>query len=304
MHILSYNILIGGKPRLEPLTTVIASTHADIIGLAEATNAGVVEELARRLNMDFRLTGRGTYPRDWQLALLSRYPILDTQIHEYPDVFTRKHFLEVTVDVPTLGPVTAFVIHQTADFYTRKSVEVRRQEVQKMLEIMSAKRGKPHAVMGDFNSIAPGDKLEASTLIRNWLQRRQEYLDKLKKEQPDSPHFSRSSNARRMLQRALSTVTLGNPVSRSLFNTTMQAFARGGIDLLQKAGYTDCFRHVHPHALGFTCPAAAPSGRIDFIFVSPELAAHLSDCDIVTEGGGIFAEQASDHFPVQADFSL
>jgi Endonuclease/Exonuclease/phosphatase family len=77
---------------------------------------------------------------------------------------------------------------------------------------------------------------------------------------------------------------------------------RGSIRLLRKAGYIDCFRCTNPYAWGFTCPASAPAGRIDFIFASPELAGRLSACKVITEGNGSRAEQASDHLPVVAEF--
>jgi hypothetical protein len=32
---------------------------------------------------------------------------------------------------------------------------------------------------------------------------------------------------------------------------------RAGIELLHKAGYIDCYRHVNPLKPGFTCPASA-----------------------------------------------
>jgi endonuclease/exonuclease/phosphatase family metal-dependent hydrolase len=59
---------------------------------------------------------------------------------------------------------------------------------------------------------------------------------------------------------------------------------------------------MNPEATGFTCPAAAPAGRIDFIFASPELAQSLECCYIPTEGEGVRGEEASDHLPVVAEF--
>jgi len=79
-------------------------------------------------------------------------------------------------------------------------------------------------------------------------------------------------------------------------------YAHGGIDLLIKAGYVDCFRQMHPHDQGFTFHTARPVGRIDYIFASPELASRLTDSKVITEGGGISGTLASDHFPVYAEF--
>ncbi len=72
--------------------------------------------------------------------------------------------------------------------------------------------------------------------------------------------------------------------------------------MLGRAGYVDCFRQVNPGVAGFTCPAAAPAGRIDFIFASPELAGSLTSSQILISGTNVCAEQASDHLPVVAEF--
>src|SRR6202023_401906 len=77
---------------------------------------------------------------------------------------------------------------------------------------------------------------------------------------------------------------------------------RGSIRLLHDAGYVDAFRRMNPDARGFTCPASAPSGRIDFIFASPDLAERLSACRVITESDGLCADEASDHLPVVAEF--
>jgi hypothetical protein len=77
---------------------------------------------------------------------------------------------------------------------------------------------------------------------------------------------------------------------------------RGSIGLLLRAGYTDSFRKLNPHVPGFTCPAGAPAGRIDYIFSSPEMARRLSTCKVLTEGNGVSGDKASDHYPVLAEF--
>lgn len=306
IRILSYNILLGATRRLEPLSSIIASTHSDIIGLVEATDAHVVEELAKRLHMHFCFTGRGQRPRDWQVAVLSRYPILDAHVHTYPDILVRNHILEASIAVPTIGPLTVFVAHLTADFFHgNEGNRIRRLEMEKILCLMKAKRGTPHLLMGDFNTIAPGDKLQASYMLRHLLRENKKYYDKLKVQYPSYIHNQgKRALIRRIALRIIGTSLLSTPLSRKLLNTFSPLFAQGGIELLQRAGYVDCFRRVHPHSLGFTCPAAAPSGRIDYIFVSSELAPLLTDCDIVLSGNGVYAEQASDHIPVVADFAI
>ncbi len=298
-RILSYNILIGGTRRVDQLTTVIRSIQPDVVGLAEATDPNVVEELASRLDMQFRLSGHGKGARDWQLAVLSRLPILSTNIHTRA-AFARKHLLEVCVEEPGGSPLTVFVIHQNSNFHRgRESNRIRREEVREVLRIMEARKGTPHLVMGDFNSVAPGDDLEATKLLRNTLR---EYDARRKRAIPRYANASSWTKFRRNLLRSTAGTLVNSNVGSFLINKASPAYARGGIDLLLQAGYVDCFRQVHPHERGFTCPAVAPAGRIDFIFASPELASRLSSSDVVAEVPGILVHTASDHLAVCADF--
>ncbi len=298
-RILSYNILFGGKRRIEQLTTVLRSVRPDVIGLAEATNPQVVEELAARLDMQFRLSDRAKDSRDWQLAVLSRLPILSTTVHTNA-VFSRKHFLEVSVEEPGGNPLTVFMIHQTSEFHRGvESNRMRRAEVQEMLRIMQARKGTPHLVMGDFNSLAPGDSMQASAILRNavrdydaWTKRR-------------GAQYRDESSLTKFRHNAMRTAvgTIANSRAGSfIIDRVSPIYAKGGIDLLLQAGYIDTFRRLHPDERGFTCPAANPAGRIDFIFASPELAERLTTACVVSEVPGLKAHEASDHFPVWAEF--
>src|SRR5690242_3395063 len=91
--VLTYNILTGGTGRRDQLATMIGATGADVVGLVEATNPVVIEELSQGLGMDFRLSGQATHERDWQVGVMSRLPIVNVQVHSRPDVFTRKYLL-------------------------------------------------------------------------------------------------------------------------------------------------------------------------------------------------------------------
>jgi len=68
---------------------------------------------------------------------------------------------------------------------------------------------------------------------------------------------------------------------------------------IQQAGYTDCFRSLHPKERGWTWMPKLPSARLDYIFADPQMAARLRSCEMVTSDA---AEQSSDHFPLLAQF--
>ena len=74
---------------------------------------------------------------------------------------------------------------------------------------------------------------------------------------------------------------------------------RLAIRRLLDAGYTDCYRILHPHDPGYTYPTNAPWLRLDYHFASPSLAPHLEACGIIASPA---ATQASDHFPVWTSF--
>lgn len=302
-RVLSYNILVGGTQRSEKLAKMIAAANADVVGLVEANDARVVEELAQRLNMHYTISGRGKQYRDWQIAVLSRLPIVATKVHTYPEVLIRNHMLEVTLEETNGKPLTVFVIHLTADFYNgMAAVRKRRKEVQLALSLMSERRGQPHLLMGDLNSIAPGEPVYGTKLLRYQLHKRDEYYKSIEANTSGAPKHLTEMLLRTCILSPFIQLLLENHSVSALVDRVGDRYAQGGIDLLQQAGYTDCYRQANPHASGFTCPAAALSGRIDYIFASPELAPRLIESEVLSEGNGVRGEEASDHLPVVATF--
>src|SRR5437588_9649340 len=108
-RITSYNILAGGYNlrenggrRVEQLLKIIRSTQPDVVGVVEATNPqvtqkpAVVEELAERLGMQLVMGGEARHRSDYQLALLTRLPVVHTRIHARPGLLTHP-LLEVCV---------------------------------------------------------------------------------------------------------------------------------------------------------------------------------------------------------------
>lgn len=69
---------------------------------------------------------------------------------------------------------------------------------------------------------------------------------------------------------------------------------------LEQAGHIDLFRHMHPADRGATVRAAGGM-RIDFIFATSDLAQRVTRCEVLDASP---ADEASDHFPVVAEFDL
>jgi exonuclease III len=70
---------------------------------------------------------------------------------------------------------------------------------------------------------------------------------------------------------------------------------------VKAAGFVDCFRSLHPHEDGFTLPTPLPNSRLDYILANEALTSRLIECRVVREP--LAVEQASDHYPVVAEFA-
>jgi exonuclease III len=71
-------------------------------------------------------------------------------------------------------------------------------------------------------------------------------------------------------------------------------------EAVEQGGYVDLFRRMHPRDRGSTVRGAGGL-RIDFLFATADLATHVSRCEIFDTAP---ARDASDHFPVFADFDV
>ncbi|TMC18526.1 MAG: hypothetical protein E6J34_16970 [Chloroflexi bacterium] len=317
-RIVSYNILAGGyslrengAKRTKQISAIIRSAQPELVGIVEATHPQllhqprVVEEVAEELDMQLIMGGPIAHASDYQMALLTRLPIVYTKIHPRPGLLN-KPLLEVCVEESDGQQLTVFVTHLYAAFYKGwAGNELRQREVEEILRITAPLREqrKPHLIMGDFNSLAPGDPFKASFLLR--------YLVGMDKKRQQLPVFDGNPCLNFVVPPKLRFLTPllriipDNALLCTLFDAMATLYApRGSIRKLLDANYVDCFRHMDPQSWGFTCPAAAPAGRIDFIFADPLLAQRLEGCYEIREGDGVAGNQASDHLAVAAEFGL
>jgi endonuclease/exonuclease/phosphatase family metal-dependent hydrolase len=318
IRIVSYNILAGGynlrakdTRRTHQLTKIISSVQPDIVGLVEALHPRitekptVLEEIAETLGMQLVATsGDRARGQEYPMALLTRLPIVYSKIHVSPSLSDRP-LLEVCVEEAEGQQLTVFLAHLSAAFNRRwAGNHLRQREVAEILRIMAPLRaeGKPHILMGDFNTLSPGEAFRASFLLRYVLRLEEKYSPG---DLADGhPYFNAIVPSRLRFLKPVLEIVAKSTVLSGLFDMAGYFYApRGSIRPLREL-YMDCFRHLHPHECGFTCPAAAPAGRIDYIFACPVLADRLANCYVITEGEGMPADHASDHLPVAAEFDL
>lgn len=89
---------------------------------------------------------------------------------------------------------------------------------------------------------------------------------------------------------------------RRLMALQLNIIFRLALPRLLKAGYTDCFRHLHPSADGFTWMPSNLTTRYDYILADPLLAARLRTCRVIDDIQAVCT--ASDHLPLLAEFEF
>jgi len=317
IRILTYNVLLGGERREERIAGVLARAGADLIALQEVGEDGMVERLAGRLGMAV-VFGAPSDRGPLGLAVLTRLPIAAHRNRRHPGML-RSH-LEVTVR-PREGDRLRFhVVHLAARFGERAKGEARRlRELEAVLHDIAGEPRLPHLILGDFNSLSPGDHLEATRFFRrmNELRRARLLVRQADGWMGPTAGAEEALDARWLAQGidprlqggvpslpwVVGPLTGLLPERPAVDRVLGRAIERWTVPRLLEAGYTDCYRHLHPRAHGYTCATWLPAARIDYVFASSEVVPRLVTCDVLTGRGRATREvtTASDHFPVTAE---
>jgi exodeoxyribonuclease-3 len=153
LRLLSYNIRYGGTGRAAPLAAVIRGIAPDIVLFQEATRPDIVERLACETGMPHW----GSRPRH-SLGYLSRIA-LDHADWRRPRV-SRHAFLEI---VPARSPWRIFGVHLSA-VHAAWTERRRVFELRALLAAVRQHQDGPHVLVGDFNTLAPGELLDIRRL--------------------------------------------------------------------------------------------------------------------------------------------
>ena len=156
MRIVSYNIRFGGKGREGYIAQVLDSTKPDVVILVEANDPQVMQTLAQELGFPY-FDSRQSY----SVAFLSRIPPKSYQWHQLTSI--RTPFLELGFedDFRIIG------VHLTAQL-TRWKEQQRLHEVRQLIQLVDSLKS-PHLLIGDFNAVAPGDRV-AFSRMPIWLK--------------------------------------------------------------------------------------------------------------------------------------
>ena len=152
-RLLTYNILHGGGSRVKEIATVIKACDPDLVLLQEATNPENVAKIAEAAGMaDFRSVRRQS------LAFVSRRKVAFCEWVR-PRV-SRHAFIDI---VPAGEQIRVFGVHLSA-VHAAWTEQRRVLELRALLKKIAQHRDRFHVLVGDFNTIAPGAKLDVATL--------------------------------------------------------------------------------------------------------------------------------------------
>jgi len=153
LKLLSYNIRFGGMGRRDALANVIKVVAPDLVVFQEATHPAVIEALSEATGLPFWAARE-----NHSIGYISRKEIV---YHEWHYPAGAKHsFLEL---VPADSTARIFGLHLSARF-SKWDERRRTREIRSLLKGIERHQDGFHVLVGDFNTLAPGEVLELARL--------------------------------------------------------------------------------------------------------------------------------------------
>lgn len=153
LRLLSYNIRFGGRGREKALAETIVAAAPDLVVFQEAIDPAVIEHLSEATSLRFWAARR-----NHSIGFLSRTEVDYYEWH-YP-AGARHSFLEI---VPAGGHTRVFGLHLSARF-SKWDERRRAREIRSLLDGIKRHQHGFHVLVGDFNTLAPGEVLELDRL--------------------------------------------------------------------------------------------------------------------------------------------
>jgi len=157
-RLLSYNIRFGGLGREQALTEVIRQAEPELVLFQEAIHPDVIERLADKTGLKFWAARK-----NHSIGYISRNEIAYHEWH-YP-AGARHPFLEV---VPGGSETRIFGLHLSARF-SKWDERRRAREIRALLAGIKRHQDGFHVLVGDFNTLAPGEILETKRMP-TWIR--------------------------------------------------------------------------------------------------------------------------------------
>jgi endonuclease/exonuclease/phosphatase family metal-dependent hydrolase len=149
VKLLSYNIRFGGRKRERELAEVIRAAAPDLVVFQEAIDPGVIKRLAGATDLPFYAARP-----EHSIGYISR---LEISHHEWHYPAGAKHsFLEIVLSG---SEARIFGLHLSS-LFSKWSERRRVREIQALLKSIERHQQGFHVLVGDFNTLAPGEVLD------------------------------------------------------------------------------------------------------------------------------------------------
>jgi len=155
LRLMSYNVRFGGSGREKLIASVIRECSPDLVVFQEATKPEVVERVADEAGMQFRASQTG-----YSVAFVSRVEIEKYEWRNLPQL--QRAFLEIK---PAGTQTKIFGVHLRA-VHSNWTERRRVRELKALLHAINEDRRNFHIITGDFNTLAPGERLDMNRLPR------------------------------------------------------------------------------------------------------------------------------------------
>lgn len=152
LRVLSYNIFRGGVGREARIAGIVAACSPDIVILQEAYRPSVVQQVAETCGMAHWASSPGH-----SVAFMSR---VDIAGHVWRRVrWAKRAYLELT----TSSGMSIYGVHLSA-VHSNLTEQRRAYEIRALLRSVERHQHGLHLVTGDFNTLAPGERLDLNRL--------------------------------------------------------------------------------------------------------------------------------------------
>ena len=153
VKLLTYNIRFGGRGREKQLAEVIRSVGPDIVVFQEAIDPGLIGRLAEVTELP-QWSARAEH----SIGYISRLKISHHEWH-YP-ARAKHSFLEINLE----GTESRIFGLHLSSMFSKWGEERRAREIQALLKSIERHQEGFHVLVGDFNTLAPGEVLETHRL--------------------------------------------------------------------------------------------------------------------------------------------
>jgi endonuclease/exonuclease/phosphatase family metal-dependent hydrolase len=165
MRLMTYNILMDAQNGQQDIAAIINHHQPDIVFLQEIIHRSTVDGLAEQTGMQ---AFAAYNPRWWmKVSALTRLEVLDVESVPLWAMFGAA--LKVTARTQKGNIVTVYGVHLVA-YYTWYAELIRGWQIKNLLKHSHLHGGEYHALVGDFNTFAPGDEVDLAA-APGWVRR-------------------------------------------------------------------------------------------------------------------------------------